>query len=177
MNLRIHVISKSVVREQQGRESSKTKDAASEIWCLFPGGYICRGSPATVKLELLFKCACLQVRESRDFNRVEVSIYRRLWKKRHHQLTLFLCVPCKKAVSKHIPVRSIWRSFSAHIITPVYVISICEIAKKMQDFFACFARHQIRHINHVQKNIQRKEEKKWQKEKQKKTQNRRDWNS
>lgn len=31
MNLRIHVISESVVREQQGRESSKTKDAASEI--------------------------------------------------------------------------------------------------------------------------------------------------
>ncbi|RHT09119.1 hypothetical protein DW884_10220 [Ruminococcus sp. AM40-10AC] len=27
-----------------------------------------------MKLELLFKCACLQVRESRDFNRVEVSI-------------------------------------------------------------------------------------------------------
>lgn len=26
-----------------------------------------------MKLELLFKCACLQVRESRDFSRVEVS--------------------------------------------------------------------------------------------------------
>lgn len=30
MNLRIHVISESVVRKQQGRESSKTKDTASE---------------------------------------------------------------------------------------------------------------------------------------------------
>lgn len=40
----------------------------------FPGVISVGGSPATVKLELLFKCACLQVRESRDFNRVEVSI-------------------------------------------------------------------------------------------------------
>ena len=31
MNLCIHIISESVVRKQQGRESSKTKDAASEI--------------------------------------------------------------------------------------------------------------------------------------------------
>ena len=35
-------------------------------------GYICRGSPAAVKPESS-SSACLQVRESRDFSRVEVS--------------------------------------------------------------------------------------------------------
>lgn len=35
-------------------------------------------------------------------------LYRRFWKKRQHQLTLFLCVPCKKTATKHMPVRKLF---------------------------------------------------------------------
>ena len=39
---------------------------------------------------------------------VKTLLYRRFWKKRQHQLTLFLCVPCKKTATKHMPVRKLF---------------------------------------------------------------------
>lgn len=46
--------------------------AMPERLAVFSRGYTCRGSPAAVKPESS-SSACLQVRESRDFSRVEVS--------------------------------------------------------------------------------------------------------
>lgn len=101
-------------------------------------------------------------------------LYRRLWKKRQHQLTLF-CACRASRLKTYASTKHMTQLFCTHYY-PCVRNKYMRNYKKMQDFFACFARHQIRHINHVQKNIQRKEEKKWQKEKQAKTQNQQDWN-
>ena len=52
-----------------------------------------------MKLELLFKCACLQVRESRDFSRVEVS---NICIRQHLRLDIKTCITTPKLCLKDL---------------------------------------------------------------------------
>ena len=97
----------------------------------------------------------------------KILLYRKLWKKRQHQLTLFCACRAKKP-SQNICQYEAYDAFFCTHYYPCVRNKYMRNYKKMQDFFACFARRQIQHINHVQKTYKERKKKNGKKKKRQK---------